>query len=289
MIPAIYRAYRHRVSVQAKKDNRREPSFFGQTSYEPFFKPVGNFATAQFIQPRCTECEKEEKQVNRKTEEEEKIQKKGKRDEEDEPIQMKEKGEEEEEKVQKKEAGPEEEKEMTFTPTMATQDVKEQNTRHFANCEGVSVQGHTDANYGNSYTAPGASSPGKGCAECSGEDCITNTGTVVSVFTTNPQITLPSVPSGLNKCEQQAVRSFINTTLQAHEQQHVAAFNTYRGTVRTPYIYKGCSGGLDAYTQHIHDTIESARKAKSDAKSAALDVNGANIFNVTCDCPDPAP
>jgi hypothetical protein len=249
--------------VHATKDNRHKPSFFGQNSYEPFFKSAIGFAQAQFIQPRCSECENEENQVNRNTEEVE--------------------------QVHKREAGPEEEIEMTVTPTLATRDVIEQNTRHSANCEGVSVSGFTDANYGNSYTAPGTSSPGKSCADCSGEDCVTNTGTVVSVFTTNPQVTLPSVPSGLNECEQRAVRSFINTTLRAHEQQHVAAFNTYRGTVRTPYTYKGCSGGLDAYTQQIHDNIESARKAKSDAKSAALDANGANNFSVTCDCPDPEP
>ncbi len=172
-------------------------------------------------------------------------------------------------------------------PTFSQRDVVNQNTRHFADCNGVSVQGFTDANYGNSYTAPGSSSAGSNCADCSGEDCVTNTGTVVSVFTTNPQITLPTVPSGLNECEQRAVQNFINTTLRAHEQQHVAAFNTYRGTVRTPYTYRGCAGGLDAYTQQIHDNIESARKARSDAASAALDANGANIFPVTCNCPDP--
>jgi len=181
------------------------------------------------------------------------------------------------------------EKEQTPIPTFAAQDVIEQNTRHFANCEGVSVQGHTDANYGNSFTAPGTSAPGKGCADCSGEECVTSTGTIISVFTANPQITLPDVPDGLNECEQEAVQNFINGKLTAHEKQHVAAFNKYAGTVKTPYIYKGCASGLDAYTQAKHDAIESARKIKSDAASAALDKNGANIFKITCKCPDPEP
>jgi hypothetical protein len=174
-------------------------------------------------------------------------------------------------------------------PTFSSRDEVFQNTRHFADCNGVSVEGHTDANYGNSYTAPGSSTPGGTCESCTGEDCVTNTGTVISVFTTNPVISLPSVPSGLNECEQQAVRNFINTTLRAHEQQHVAAFNGYRGVVRTPYTYQGCAAGLDAYTQQIHDRIETARKASADANSAALDAGGANIFNITCECPDPAP
>jgi hypothetical protein len=181
------------------------------------------------------------------------------------------------------------EKEKSGIPTFSEHGVVEQNTRHFGDCNGVSVEGHTDANYGNSYTSPGTSRPASDCTECSGEDCVVNTGTVVSVFTANPQITLPSVPSGLNECEQNAVQQFINTTLRAHELQHVAAFNTYRGTVRTPYTYRGCASGLDAYTQQIHDNIESARKTASDARSSALDANGANIFNVPCNCPDPEP
>lgn len=194
-----------------------------------------------------------------------------------------------ENQLRRKSLSEEPEKEKSGIPTFSERGVVEQNTRHFANCNGVSVEGHADANYGNSYTSPGTSTPASDCTDCSAEDCVVNTGTVVSVFTANPQITLPSVPSGLNECEQNAVQQFINTTLRAHELQHVAAFNTYRGTVRTPYTYRGCASGLDAYTQQIHDNIESARKSASDARSSALDANGANIFNVTCNCPDPEP
>jgi hypothetical protein len=183
----------------------------------------------------------------------------------------------------------EHEKEKTAVPTFSERDVIEQNTRHFADCNGVTLEGLTDANYGNSYSAPGVTSPGRDCAECSSEDCVTNSGTVISVFTANPQVTLPPVPSGLNACEQRAVQNFINTTLNSHEQKHVAAFNTYSSTVRTPYTYRGCASGLDAYTQQIHDNIESARKTKSDKKSADLDLNGANIFTVSCECPDTEP
>ena len=182
-----------------------------------------------------------------------------------------------------------EEQKSETTPTFSTGDLIYQNTRHFADCNGVTVQGHTDANYGNSYTAPGSSASGSKCVGCSKDDCITNTGKVVSVFTTNPQITLPGVPAGLNECEQKAVQNFINSTLLAHERQHVAAFNTYAGTVKTKYAYKGCADGLDAYTQKIHGGIETARKAAADSKSAALDKNGANIFSIKCKCSDPVP
>ena len=180
-------------------------------------------------------------------------------------------------------------KEKIVFPTFFERGIVEQNTRHFANCNGVSVEGHTDANYGNSYTSRGTSTPVSDCTDCSSDECVVNRGTVISVFTTNPQITLPAVPSGLNKCEQNAVRRFINTTLRAHERQHVAAFNTYRGRVRTRYNYRGCASGLDAHLQQIHDNIEAARKTNSDAASAALDAGGANVFTVNCDCPDAEP
>jgi len=243
------------------KESDRVQTFFGGTHHEPFFQPSRAFGHGEFIQPKCAECEKEDEQVNRMTDN---------KKEEDTMLQK-----------------ADEEQEIISTPTYSEQAVEEQNTRHYANCEGVTVEGWTDANYGNSHTAPGSSTPASDCEGCSSDECVSNTGTVISVFTANPQVTLPSVPEGLNECEQKAVQKFINTTLNAHEQQHVAAFNTYRGTVRTPYTYRGCASGLDAHTQQIHDNIESARKTKSDAKSAALDAGGANIFSVTCNCPDP--
>jgi hypothetical protein len=241
-----------------------EQTFFSGSSTASFFKPSVAYGMGEVVQAKCDACEKEDA-----------VQKKGMS--------------EEEETVQAKGAAGQEQEEVIMTPTYSERAPVMQNTRHFANCEGVRVEGHTDANYGNSFTAPGTSAPAKDCEGCSDEECVSNSGTVISVFTANPQITLPTVPAGLNECEQQAVQNFIDTTLRAHEQEHVAAFNTYRGTVRTPYTYKGCAGGLDAHLQEIHDNIETPRKTASDAASAALDANGANIFEVTCECPDPEP
>jgi hypothetical protein len=164
-----------------------------------------------------------------------------------------------------------------------------QNTTHNANCEGVSVSGSTTANYSSSFSSSGTPQLATNCLGCTGTDCISISGNFVSVFTANPVVSLPPVPSGLNKCEQAAVRNFINTTLNQHELQHVAAFNTYKGTVVTPYNYKGCSADLQSYIQNIHDGIETARRTTSDNASAALDANGANVFTITCDCPDPEP
>ena len=173
--------------------------------------------------------------------------------------------------------------------TLSAQTIRYENTRDFANCEGVNIGGHTDANYSHSFTAPGSSAVTTGCPDCSADECVTNTGTVISDFNTDPKITLPRVPAGLNKCEEIAVQNFINTTLLRHEKKHVTAFNTYRGTAKTRYRYKGCASGLDAHTQQIHDRIETSRRANAHRASAALDAGGANNFAVTCKCPDPEP
>jgi hypothetical protein len=98
-------------------------------------------------------------------------------------------------------------------------------------------------------------------------------------------VTLPSPPSGLSECETAAVQAAIDSTLAAHEQQHVDAFNTYVGSESTPYTYNGCKAGKNAFIRARHNAIEAARRAASNAASAALDP-----FNMTipCDCPDPS-
>jgi hypothetical protein len=95
---------------------------------------------------------------------------------------------------------------------------------------------------------------------------------------------LPSPPAGLTECETAAVQAAIDTTLAAHEQQHVDAFNTYAGTESTAYTYTGCQSGKDAFIRSRHNSIEATRRAASNAASAALDP-----FNMTipCDCPEP--
>jgi hypothetical protein len=143
----------------------------------------------------------------------------------------------------------------------------------------VQVQGHTDANYSSSFKTSGRSHSSADCSECAEPDCITISGFVISTFKANPLITLPSVPDGLSPCEANAVRNFIQGTLRRHEKLHVAAFNSYNGTVRTPFEYTGCRAGWDSLVQSIHDGIDAQRMANANALSDALDP-----FNVPIPC-----
>lgn len=162
----------------------------------------------------------------------------------------------------------------------------------YGHCAGAHVSGRTDANYdqGN-YSVSGASvRRATGCTGCAPAQCVTVSGAIASVFQANPSVTLPSVPAGnWNDCERTAIQNFIDTTLSQHEQQHVAAFNTYNGTVNTPFTYTGCQDGWEAHVANIHEGINRQRAAAANALSNALDANGANNFTITCNCPDPAP
>jgi hypothetical protein len=270
MKPSFARQYRRRTipsreGVMFKKENNPGHSFFGDTFQASFFDQAILSAPPQSVQRKCTECEKEDKKINRKVEEEE--------------------------KVQKKEAGassPDEEK--ILPPVhLEVEGSKIQNTTHNADCNGVSVSGNTQANYSSSASLLTRPTRATDCSGCSPANCVTINSTVVSRFLTAPVVSLPSVPGGLNPCERRAVRAFINGTLNQHEQQHVAAFNTYRGIVSTPISFTGCMADLQAEVQNIHDNVEVPRRQASDDASALLDANGANVFNITCECPDPAP
>ncbi|MBV4360533.1 eCIS core domain-containing protein [Pinibacter aurantiacus] len=175
----------------------------------------------------------------------------------------------------------EKEKETDMPSIVITGQAANSKNKTSFGCAGVNVQGQTDANYTDSFSATGTPKASTKCETCEPPDCITVSGVVVSVFKANPVISLPNVPDGLSDCESRAVGRFINTTLKRHEQQHVAAFNTYNGVIRTPYKFTGCRSELDSYVQAIHDDINTKRMDASNARSNALDPFNATI---PCDC-----
>ena len=89
-----------REAASFKKDNQPEQQFFGETTPEPFFKPVASLTEAATVQRKCDDCDKEDKvqRAPEKKEEEKKV--------------MKKEDKMEEEKVMKKEE--KKEKESTF-------------------------------------------------------------------------------------------------------------------------------------------------------------------------------
>ena len=128
-----------REIVSFKKDNQHEQQFFGETTHEPFFKPMAVMPHAATVQRKCDECAGEEK-VRRATEEkkEEKVMKMEDKKEEEkvqrateekkEEKVMKKEDEKEEEKVMKKEDKKEEEKVMKMGDKKEEEKVQKKET-----------------------------------------------------------------------------------------------------------------------------------------------------------------
>src|SRR5262249_23526359 len=151
---------------------------------------------------------------------------------------------------------------------------------------GLALRGRTDATFSNNFsTEDGQARPATGCTECSGSECIQAMGTLVSTFQVATTVTLPSVDDfpGLTPCQRQRVQSGITNVLAPHEQQHVAAFQTYNGTVRTSFNLKLCRDAFDARIQSLHDGIAASRQASAQARSDALDPFN---FEVDLNCQD---
>jgi len=135
----------------------------------------------------------------------------------------------------------------------------------------LQLQGRTNAHYRNRFSAPNmTTTAGTGCS-CADADCVHITGVLTSTFTMTTDVSLPPVPSGLSDCQQKTVRAAISTCLAPHEQQHVAAFNAYAGTVQTPFDTTCCRSDVRSTLQGMHDALEGPRHDTVQASSDALD------------------
>ena len=253
------RAISREASNPAKKEAPQEQFFFGSAGTQPaFFQPAG-------IHRKCEACTQEENMIQKQ----------------------------------------EESESATLTPgtTAGVRSVTDANPEEnpaaelYAEgkgtgienkinygCKGIGVEGKTVANYDHgTYRTKGKTRQGKTCEECSGNDCITFSGNVISVFKANPVVTLPNVPKNLSVCEQAAVKTFILTTLKKHEQNHVIAFKTYNGKVVTPFVFNGCRKDFDQHVLDIHNRIDRIRIADANRKSNSFDP-----FNkkIPCNCPE---
>ncbi len=163
------------------------------------------------------------------------------------------------------------------------------NKTNYGGTTTANVSAQTVANYdhGTFSTGNTTSVRATGCSNCGATPCATMRGIMVSVFHANPVITPPSMPSGLTPCQQVRVQNFITNVLMPHERQHVASFNTYNGTVNTPFNITACHNeqALNAALTTLHNNIDASRIASANAISDALDP-----FNTTIDidCQEPA-
>lgn len=134
------------------------------------------------------------------------------------------------------------------------------------------LQGRTTATFHNNFHTEGLTTEaGEGCRGCRPRDCVHVTGDLVSEFTATTHVTLPRVPRGFRPCEREQIQNAIDTTLADHEQEHVAAFETYNGTESTPIDMTACRGRVDGMIRNMHRAIERPRRADARAASAALD------------------
>jgi Domain of unknown function (DUF4157) len=152
----------------------------------------------------------------------------------------------------------------------------------------VTFKGQTDAAFdgGIGQTKNLKGVPSKGCRGCADSECFNMTGTLEITYHVSTTVTLPDVPSGLTPCQEKRVRDAINNKIKPHEDQHVAAFETYNGAVKLPINFNGCKADLEAHVQGMHDANAAVREATARRKSAALDPFD---VKVDLDCQDEPP
>jgi Domain of unknown function (DUF4157) len=155
----------------------------------------------------------------------------------------------------------------------------EKDTKEECTAGSVDLEAETNATYkkGAGTAKNEVTKKSKNCDGCEDDSCVTITGSLKVPYSVATTVNLPTVPSNLTECQQDRVRTAINTTLSAHEQKHVRAFETFNGTASLPINYQGCSDGYVSYQEGLADAEFERRKTAADAKSAALDPFSVNV------------
>jgi len=161
---------------------------------------------------------------------------------------------------------------------------------HQAVAYGLKLRGRTSASFSSSFqTIDVEVTAGRGCKGCQPGDCVRARGTLESTFTVTTTVTLPSVSDfpDLTPCQRWRVQDAIDNTLAPHEQQHVAAFGQYNGTVQTPFDMTLCRNTFDARIQAMHNSMDRARQAAAQAASDRLDPFEFDV-DLNCEAPPDA-
>ncbi len=155
----------------------------------------------------------------------------------------------------------------------------------------IRLEGLTTASFSqssNTFVSEGTNlARAEGCDGCGDRDpCVRVTTTIVSTFSVPISVRLPNLDAmDLTECERQQCQNWIDTVLEPHEQQHVAAFQAYNGTTRHPLSFTCCNSQaqseLDSRARTIMETERDRRKAAVIAASNALDPFNMD-FEVNC-------
>jgi hypothetical protein len=159
-------------------------------------------------------------------------------------------------------------------------------------CDNLHLHGKTDATFdgGVGHVENQVATPVKDCGCEKGVQCFHVTGTLVTNYSVSVTITMPSVPSGLTKCEQGKAQAWLDNVLRPHEEDHRTRFMTYNGQTKNPVDVTGCGqNDISNKVQAITDAEEPPRQAKAKALSEAIDPFARTFDCSDCDKAPPTP
>ena len=140
--------------------------------------------------------------------------------------------------------------------------------------EGIELRGLATAQYdgGSYHTEDVTTVRGDGCSSCDrGNPCVHVTGSLVTEYSVETEISLPTVPSGLTPCQTIRAQEFIDSVLEPHEREHVAAFEQYNGSTSRPFDMTLCRLGFASAITSMVEREEEPRRAAAQGTSDALD------------------
>ncbi|HFA48328.1 MAG TPA: hypothetical protein ENJ95_04835 [Bacteroidetes bacterium] len=156
---------------------------------------------------------------------------------------------------------------------------------NFGHLGPVKLKGKTKADYSNNgwKATEEKLKKGTGCEGCKPKKCTEYTGVLVSTFKVSTRVSLPRMSDyqAYSACQKKRIKAAIDDVLAPHEQQHVQAFKTYDGTVKTPFSMTACRKKLKniavAKFTDMHEKTEAPRRAAAQAASDALDPFVVNV------------
>lgn len=158
---------------------------------------------------------------------------------------------------------------------------------------GLKLQGKTKATFdgGEAETRDQVTEAATGCKGCKEASCVHVTGAIAMTFAVTTKVTLPKVPKKkpkLTPCQKGIVQDAIDTTLTDHEQEHVAAFEGYNGTVEEPLDITVCQkkvkSSITKLTNSRLKALDKERRKDANDASAALDPFN---FDLDLSCEEP--